>query len=62
MEPMTIQEIAAAVDGKWLNPREDAPAVTAVCTDSRKITPGCLFLPWVGEKRMDEPIPCSAAR
>ena len=50
MEPMTIQEIAAAVDGKWLNPREDAPAVTAVCTDSRKLTPGCLFLPWVGEK------------
>ena len=50
MEPMTIQEIAAAVDGKWLNPRENAPAVTAVCTDSRKLTPGCLFLPWVGEK------------
>ena len=50
MEPMTIQEIAAAVDGKWLNPREDAPAVTAVCTDSRKLTPGCLFRPWVGEK------------
>jgi len=34
----------------WWNPREDAPAVAAVCTDSRKITPGCLFLPWVGEK------------
>ena len=50
MEPMTIQEIAAAVDGKWLNRRENAPAVTAVCTDSRKLTPGCLFLPWVGEK------------
>ena len=50
MEPMTIQEIAAAVGGKWLNSREGAPAVTAVCTDSRKLTPGCLFLPWVGEK------------
>ena len=24
MEPMTIQEIAAAVGGKWLNPREGA--------------------------------------
>ena len=35
MEPMTIQEIAAAVDGKWLNPRENAPAVTAVCTDNQ---------------------------
>ena len=50
MQPMTIQEIAAAVDGVWWNPREDMPAVIAVCTDSRKITPGCLFLPWVGEK------------
>ena len=40
MEPMTIQEIAAAVGGKWLNPREGAPAVTAVCTDSRKLTSG----------------------
>ena len=33
-----------------VEPPEDAPAVTAVCTDSRKLTPGCLFLPWVGEK------------
>ena len=47
---MTVKDIAAAVHGVWWNPREDAPAVTAVCTDSRKITPGCLFLPWVGEK------------
>ena len=50
MQPMTIQEITAAVGGVWWNPKEDMPAVTAVCTDSRKITPGCLFLPWVGEK------------
>ncbi|MCI8817734.1 MAG: UDP-N-acetylmuramoyl-tripeptide--D-alanyl-D-alanine ligase [Oscillibacter sp.] len=50
MEPMTVGQIAAAVDGVWLNPRENAPAVTAVCTDSRKLTPGCLFLPWVGER------------
>ena len=50
MQPMTIQEITAAVGGVWWNPGEDMPAVTAVCTDSRKITPGCLFLPWVGEK------------
>lgn len=50
MQPMTIREIAAAVDGVWWNPREDAPSVSAVCTDSRKIVPGCLFLPWVGEK------------
>ncbi len=50
MEPMTARQIAAAVDGVWLNPRENVPAVTAVCTDSRKLTPGCLFLPWVGER------------
>ena len=50
MQPMTVKEIAAAVHGVWWNPREDAPEVTSVCTDSRKLTPGCLFLPWVGEK------------
>lgn len=50
MQPMTVREITAAVGGVWWNPREDAPSVSAVCTDSRKITPGCLFLPWVGEK------------
>lgn len=50
MEPMTARQIAAAVDGVWLNPRENAPTVTEVCTDSRKLTPGCLFLPWVGER------------
>ena len=50
MEPMTAGQIAAAVDGEWLNPGENDPAVTAVCTDSRQLTPGCLFLPWVGER------------
>jgi len=50
MQPMTVKEIVAAVEGVWWNPYEDAAPVTAVCTDSRKITPGCLFLPWVGEK------------
>ena len=50
MEPMTVSQIVTAVDGVWLNPREDVPAVTAVCTDSRRLEPGCLFLPWVGER------------
>lgn len=50
MQPMTVKEITAAVDGVWQNPWEGAPEVSAVCTDSRKITPGCLFLPWVGER------------
>ena len=50
MQPMTIPEIISAVDGTWLTPRKGAAPVTAVCTDSRKIAPGCLFLPWVGER------------
>ena len=50
MEPMTARQIAAAVNGVWLNPGENDPAVTVVCTDSRALTPGCLFLPWVGER------------
>nr|WP_326127434.1 UDP-N-acetylmuramoyl-tripeptide--D-alanyl-D-alanine ligase [uncultured Oscillibacter sp.] len=50
MQPMTVQEIAAAVRGVWKNPRADAPAVSAVSTDSRKLESGCLFVPWVGER------------
>ena len=50
MEPMTVGQITSAVDGVWLNPSKQAPAVTAVCTDSRRLEPGCLFLPWVGER------------
>ena len=50
MQPMTIPEIVSAVDGTWLDPREETAPITAVCTDSRKIAPGCLFLPWVGER------------
>lgn len=50
MQPMTIQEIAAVVSGIWWNPKEGLPAISAVSTDSRKLVPGCLFIPWVGEK------------
>ena len=50
MQPMTIPEIVSAVDGTWLDPREETAPITAVCTDSRKIAPGCLFLPWGGER------------
>ena len=35
MQPMTVQEIAAAAGGVWQNPRADAPVVSAVSTDSR---------------------------
>lgn len=49
MLPMTVREIEAAVGGVWWNPREDAPDVSSVCTDSRELTSGCLFVPWKGE-------------
>ena len=47
---MTVREIVSAVNGVWWNPREGMAPVSAVCTDSRKLTPGCLFVPWVGER------------
>ena len=47
---MTVTEIVAVVSGVWWNPCEQVPAISAVSTDSRNITPGCLFLPWVGEQ------------
>ena len=50
MQPMTIPEIVSAVGGTWLNPREGTAPVSAVSTDSRRIAPGCLFLPLAGEK------------
>lgn len=50
MRPMTVGEICSAAGGVWLNPRENAPAISGVCTDSRALTPGCLFVPWVGER------------
>ena len=50
MQPMTVQEIAAAVEGRWLNPAPEVPQVRAVCTDSRKVLKDSLFLPWVGER------------
>ena len=50
MQPMTVKEIAAAVGGVWWNPKAEVPVVASVSTDSRKLTPGCLFLPWVGER------------
>ena len=50
MQPFSVREIEGAVDGVWWNPREGAPEVASVSTDSRNITPGCLFIPLSGEK------------
>ena len=48
MQAMTVQEIAAAVSGEWINPREGMASVASISTDSRNLEPGCLFVPWVG--------------
>ena len=51
MEPITIREIIAAVDGKLLGEFTDLDqTVTHVFTDSRKPDPGALFIPLVGER------------
>ena len=49
MKPITIKEILAAVGGKLLCGDENA-VFTDVCTDTRKITQGSLFVPLVGER------------
>lgn len=51
MEPITVKEIAQAVNGKLLGDfRDEELTVTHVFTDSRKPDPGALFIPLVGER------------
>lgn len=49
MKKLTVQKIAAAVDGQLI---QGEPNVTVenVCTDTRKLKPGDLFVALVGEK------------
>lgn len=49
MQPMTISEIVRATGGVRLDSGADR-TVADVCTDSRTLTPDCLFVPWVGER------------
>ena len=46
MIPLRLKEIAAALGTAC---REDAE-ILSICTDSRKITRGCLFIALVGER------------
>ena len=51
MEAMTLRQLLQAVDGTLLGDFADLDArFTDVCTDSRQITPGSLFLPLEGER------------
>ena len=49
MKRMRLSEIIAAVDGSPGAAGTDDPALTGVCTDSRKVEPGELFVPLRGE-------------
>ena len=48
MKPISLFDIAAATRGTLLC-GDANQTVTAICTDTRKITPGSLFVPLVGE-------------
>ena len=51
MEAMTLRQLLQAVDGTLLGDFADLDTrFTDVCTDSRQITPGSLFLPLEGER------------
>ena len=50
MRGMQVAEIAAAVRGVWRNHGYPAPPISVVSTDSRRIAPGCLFVPIVGDR------------
>jgi UDP-N-acetylmuramoyl-tripeptide--D-alanyl-D-alanine ligase len=50
MKPLTIQQIRQAVGGKALTPiPATAPLVSTVCTDTRRMEPGSLFVAINGE-------------
>ena len=51
MKDLTIRNIAAACGGRYKGPKELLDReVTAVTTDSRKVAPGCLFVPLKGAR------------
>ncbi len=51
MEPITLSELLKAVDGTLLGTyRNENTPIERVDTDSRKIHPGSLFIPLVGER------------
>lgn len=51
MKPITIQQIRQAVGGKALSSiPPQAPMVKSVCTDSRRMEPGSLFVAIIGDR------------
>jgi UDP-N-acetylmuramoyl-tripeptide--D-alanyl-D-alanine ligase len=50
MKPISIQQIRQAVGGRALTPiPAQTPPITAVCTDTRRMEPGSLFIALTGE-------------
>ena len=49
MIPLTRTEIAQATNGNIINPASEEIVVNAVCTDSRTIEAGCLFIALQGD-------------
>src|SRR5690242_16665751 len=50
MKPLTIQQIRQAVGGRALTPiPATAPTVSLVCTDTRRMEPGSLFVAISGD-------------
>src|SRR5262245_61416665 len=50
MKPLTLQQIRQAVGGKALSRLPaTAPPITAVCTDTRRMEPGSLFVALRGD-------------
>ena len=51
MKPLSIRQVRQAIGGKPLTPiSEDAPPITAVCTDTRRMEKGSLFVAIRGDK------------
>ena len=51
MEAVTLAQVLEAVGGTLIGPEADPhQMVTEVCTDSRNVSKGCLFLPLTGER------------
>ncbi len=50
MEQLTIQQLLEATGGTLIGSSSPALTIHEVCSDSRKIKKGCLFLPLVGER------------
>ena len=50
LEKLSLQEIVKAVDGKMEGAESADPDILSVSTDTRKISPGSLFIPIKGER------------